>query len=87
MADKEKQCTGECIKCSFQQQVYCSVQRTYTIMGALNTLATKLEAIEKSLTSIESMLSSEGLIDPFKIEEKAQDGRGADNSSPSNNNN
>lgn len=69
----EKQCTGDCLKCSFQQQIYCSSQRTFQMMKNQEAIYNKLEALEK-------VLSGESLI-PMD----AQEGRGAENSSPKEN--
>ena len=77
MAETIKQCTGDCLKCSFQQQVYCSSQRTFQMMK-------NQEAIYNKMLDLEKLLSKETLINPFK---EAQEGRGAENSSPENNNN
>ena len=71
MADR--QCTGECLKCSFQQQVYCAAQRTYGIMENQRNIVSRLEHIEAAIQS----LTSNDLI-PLK-EDKAQSSGGADN--------
>ena len=67
-------CTGDCMKCSFQQQIYCAAQRTYGIMK-------NQEAIVARLDSLDVMLSS--FIDPSQIinplEDHAQKGSGAEN--------
>lgn len=68
----EKTCTGECLKCSFQQQVYCSAQRTYAIMN-------NQEAIVNRLDRLEGMLSRFDNNDIIPLEDEAQDGPGADN--------
>jgi len=73
MADK---CTGECLKCSFQQQVYCSAQRTYAIMN-------NQEAIVNRLDIIEDMLSGFERKDIIPLEDNAQKGSGAENREPS----
>ena len=69
-----KQCTGDCLKCSFQQQTYCSAQRSYAILKNQEAIYARLETIEKALEG-ESLIPLE-----------AQEGRGAENSSPENNN-
>lgn len=79
MAESIKQCTGDCLKCSFQQQTYCSAQRNYAMMGILANIQNSLEEIKKELSS------NEVLINPF-LQEKAQEERGAENSSLENNN-
>ncbi len=79
METNVKQCTGDCLKCSFQQQVYCTSQRTYALLK-------NQEAIVAMLEKIKSSVSAESLINPFGVEEEAQEGRGAENSSPENEN-
>ena len=71
----ERTCTGECLKCSFQQQVYCSAQRTYAMM--LNQ-----EAIVGRLARLEAMLSRFDAKEIIPLEDKAQSGAGADNREP-----
>lgn len=71
----EKTCTGECLKCSFQQQVYCSAQRTYAIME-------NQEAIVERLDRILARFDTSNLI---PLEDSAQDGSGAENREPDNN--
>ena len=83
-------CTGDCLKCSFQQQTYCSAQRTYQLMKNEEALFSHLTVIEGTLASLDAALSKfngGGIINPFaapekEIEEKAQDGGGADNRPP-----
>lgn len=45
----ENKCTGECIKCSFQQQTYCAAQRGYAIMSYMPAIIERLDAIENSM--------------------------------------
>ena len=71
----ENKCTGECLKCSFQQQVYCSAQRTYAMM--LNQ-----EAIVKRLDALLARFEPNEIINP--LEDNAQKGSGADNREPDN---
>lgn len=71
----EKQCTGDCLKCSFQQQTYCSAQRSFAILKNQESIYAMLESLEKKLSGEE--------IIPLD----AQEGRGAENSSPEENNN
>ena len=71
----ENKCTGECLKCSFQQQVYCSAQRTYAMM--LNQ-----EAIVKRLDAMLARFEPNEIINP--LEDNAQKGSGADNREPDN---
>ena len=34
----DKKCSGECIKCSFQQQIYCAAQHGHAIMSVFSVL-------------------------------------------------
>ena len=47
--ETDRKCTGDCIKCSFQQQVYCSAQRTYGMMKNQEAIVGRLDRIEESL--------------------------------------
>ena len=72
----EKKCTGECLKCTFQQQVYCSAQRTYAIMLNQEAIVARLDRLEGIL----SRFDSPATFNP--LEDKAQSGAGADNRAP-----
>ena len=65
----EKQCTGDCLKCPLQQQIYCTSQRSFQMMRNQEAIYNKLESLEKALS---------GELIPLD----AQEGRGAENSSP-----
>lgn len=66
-------CTGDCLKCSFQQQTYCSAQRTYGLMKNQEVIVSRLEAIEAKL----SEFTSGNIIN--LLEDNAQKGSGAEN--------
>lgn len=68
----EKSCTGECLKCSFQQQTYCSAQRTYGILK-------NQEAIVARLDRLEQMLSHFDRKEIIPLEDNAQKDSGAEN--------
>lgn len=76
MADT-KQCGGDCLKCSLQQQIYCTSQRCFVLAQNQETIIALLNEIRQSLTG-------EALINPFQ--ENTQEGRGGENSSPEENN-
>lgn len=44
-------CTGDCLKCSFQQQTYCAAQRTYGLMKNQEAIVARLDAIAAALSS------------------------------------
>ena len=73
----ENKCTGDCLKCSFQQQVYCAAQRTYAIMN-------NQEAIVNRLDILEDMLSRFDTKEIIPLEDSAQKGSGAENREPDN---
>ena len=50
----ERTCTGDCLKCSFQQQTYCAAQRSYGIMKNQEAIVAKLDAIISSLPKFTS---------------------------------
>lgn len=66
-------CTGNCLKCSFQQQVYCSAQRTYGIMKNQEAIVARLEALEAKLSVFNPDRPA------IKLIEEAQKDSGADN--------
>ena len=66
-------CTGDCLKCSFQQQVYCASQRSYAMME-------NQRIIVEALGRIESAIGAMTMREIIPIEEnKAQNSGGADN--------
>lgn len=72
----EQICTGDCLKCSLQQQVYCSAQRTYGMMKNQESVIARLNSIESKLQAFETG----GPI--IKLETDAQIGSGAENREP-----
>lgn len=74
MADN-KTCTGDCLKCSFQQQTYCAAQRTYAIMENQRVIVERLERIESAIGDI---TTNNDIINPLK-EDIAQIPGGAEN--------
>lgn len=73
MADKV--CSGDCLKCSFQQQVYCAAQHGHAIMTIMPILISRLERIEAGISGIAP--NDNEMINPLKID--AQKGSGAEN--------
>ena len=72
----ENKCTGDCLRCSFQQQTYCAAQRTYAILN-------NQEAIVNRLDRLEAMLSRFDTKDIIPLlEDNAQGGSGAKNREP-----
>jgi len=66
-------CTGDCLKCSFQQQTYCAAQRTYGIMKNQEAIVARLEALDVKL----SAFSTGNMIN--LLEDNAQKDSGAEN--------
>ena len=71
----ENKCTGECLKCSFQQQVYCSAQRTYGMMENQRAIVNRLDRLEEILLRFDTR-------DIIPLEDHAQSGSGAENRGP-----
>lgn len=68
MADNK--CTGDCLKCSFQQQIYCAAQRTYAMMENQRAIVERLDRLEARLSTTAPLISI------------AQKGDGAENRPP-----
>ena len=62
----ERTCPKDCRKCGFQQHAYCSAQMAYATLTIVQSLVSRIDALEKSIGA------SSDLIDP------AQVGSGAD---------
>lgn len=72
----DKKCTGDCLKCSFQQQVYCAAQHGHAIMALMPGIIERLERIEHTFPSMGEVFN------PLSVEEKkeeAQNDSGAEN--------
>lgn len=89
-----KTCDGNCLGCSFQQQTYCSAQRTYQMMKNEEVLFSRLSVMEEALEALEKAFSKFGegsVFNPLVVEEpkaveqtaeaedEAQNGGGAEN--------
>ena len=72
----ENRCTGDCIKCSFQQQIYCAAQHGHAIMAIMPNIIERLTRIEAAFAAGEGMT----FINP--LEDKAQESAGAENRAP-----
>ena len=48
---ENNKCTGDCLKCSLQQQVYCSAQRTFGIMKNQESIVSRLDIIQTALSA------------------------------------
>ena len=60
-----KTCDGNCLSCSFQQQVYCAAQRTYQMMKNQEVFSTRLANMEEAVEALRTAFSrfnSEGVI-------------------------
>lgn len=77
---EEKRCTGDCIRCSFQQQVYCAAQHGHAILAVMPRVVTQLDRIEAALGAFGSPASA-GIINPLGGDD-AQGGVGAENRTP-----
>ena len=75
MADKV--CSGDCLKCSVQQQVYCAAQHGHAIMAAIPAIVDRLDRLEASLSRFGQ--TTEEFINPLRVKHDAQKGAGAEN--------
>lgn len=66
-------CSGDCLKCSFQQQTYCSAQRSYALLENQRAIVERLDRIEKAMGA----LTAHDII-PLE-DNKAQNPGGAEN--------
>lgn len=80
-----KSCDGNCLGCTFQQQAYCSAQRTYALLKNQEALFSHIGNLETAVAALQSAFEQFGggdkIINPFedaRIEE-AQYGGGAEN--------
>lgn len=64
-----KTCDGNCLGCSFQQQMYCAAQRSYAISKNQETMFSHLANIEEAISALEIALErfngDEQIINPF----------------------
>ena len=72
-------CTGECIKCSFQQQIYCGAQLAHGIIKNQEAIVARLDALDAKVSGFGVAPS----INP--LEQKAHVGPGAENRGPETN--
>ncbi len=70
----ENACTGECIRCSIQQQIYCAAQHGHAIMNNQRTIVGRLDRLE---AAIESVSSQDKLINPLAVKQ-TQEADGAE---------
>lgn len=62
----EEKCTGACIKCSLQQQVYCAAQRTHGMIENQRAIVERLDRIMDAIMG--------GEVVPLKDEAQNPDG-------------
>ena len=74
---EEKKCSGNCIACSFQQQVYCAAQHGHAIMAALPAVFDRFDRIQAALAKFDK---GSDFINP--LSDEAQQGAGAENRAP-----
>ena len=69
----ENVCKGECIKCSFQQQIYCAAQHCHAIMNNQKAIVERLDRLEAGIAVI---ARPQALVNPIG-EPQAQKADGA----------
>ena len=47
----EKKCTGDCLKCSMGQQIYCAAQTSNIAMKLVERLSEEIKSLREALTS------------------------------------
>ena len=67
-----ERCTGDCLKCNTQQQIYCASQRSYAILRNQEAIVARLDRLNEALARISGPVES--IIGPT-----AQQGPGAEN--------
>ena len=72
----EKKCTGDCIKCSLQQQIYCSAQYSHEILAKQHSLEDRLNSLAARLDSLTTAPAN--IINPLGT----QEGSGVENREP-----
>lgn len=73
----EGTCTGDCLKCNMQQQMYCAAQRSYAIMRNQEAIVARLDALDARLAAFAPQQPMIRLIG-----NEAQNGSGAENREP-----
>ena len=71
---EERKCTGNCIACSFQQQVYCAAQHGHAVMALFPAVFERLDRMEAALAKFANRTE---IINP--LEDEAQSEVGAEN--------
>lgn len=66
-------CSGDCLKCSMNQQIYCAAQRAYGLMKNQEAIVALIEALDAKLVAIS------GPVNINLLEDKAQKDSGAEN--------
>lgn len=51
----ENKCTGDCLRCTFQQQVYCAAQRTYALLENQRAIVERLDRMDARLAETSSV--------------------------------
>ena len=85
-----RKCDGNCLGCSFQQQTYCSAQRTYALLKNQEAMFSHIGNLEEALAAMKTAFERFGgegkIINPFEKvespkeakEDEAQNGGGAE---------
>ena len=74
-------CTGECLKCSAPQQIYCASRISYATMKNQEAIVARLDRLDRALALLSP--PAEGMINP--LNDGAQMGAGAENRALPNN--
>lgn len=72
----ENTCTGDCLKCNTQQQIYCASQRSYAILRNQEAIVARLDRLDQALGRLS------GPVESIIKTEEAQGRSGAENREP-----
>lgn len=72
----ENSCTGDCLKCSTPQQIYCASRISYATMKNQEAIVARLDRLDQALSRL--AVPAEGIINPLE----AQRSSGAENREP-----
>ena len=65
-------CSGDCIKCSPSQRIYCASQRSLEIIGNQRVILAQLNELRE-------LISNNGAVEPITDETSTESDAGADN--------
>ena len=61
-------CHGDCIKCSFQQRIYCASYMARNNYAMIESVLDKLDSISSDMSEMKNKINEGELIRPFEEE-------------------